>query len=144
MSTPLEVRPTIYKGIQMRSRLEAAYARHLDSIGVAWTHEPICFADERGQYLPDFLVPASEADSCPNDLYIEVKPEGLSYSTLNDALRRMEIIWSTDPKAELRLEQGCGYPVGFTVWFTNHGAGDRQWRLYTSQSPTDHLVWPAI
>lgn len=50
-------RPTTYKGIQMRSRLEAATAAAFDRHDVAWTYEPECFQAEDGsQYLPDFLV----------------------------------------------------------------------------------------
>ena len=47
-------RPTVYKGIQMRSRLEAGFAAWLDGRFIKWHYEPCAFADERGQYLPDF------------------------------------------------------------------------------------------
>jgi len=39
----------------MRSRTEALYAASLHGIAT-WEYEPECFADEHGQYLPDFRV----------------------------------------------------------------------------------------
>lgn len=54
--TQFKARPTVYKGIQMRSRLEAGFAAWLDSEGLAWTYEPFAVADGSGQYLPDFLI----------------------------------------------------------------------------------------
>ena len=67
--TKIQPRPTIYKGIKMRSRLEARFAAGLDLIGADWEYEPHCFASEHGQYLPDFKVAGPWAD-----WYIEVKP----------------------------------------------------------------------
>jgi hypothetical protein len=63
VSNYIKARPTIYKGIQMRSRLEAAYAQHLDADNYPWEYEPECFADETGQYLPDFRIGAYLAPS---------------------------------------------------------------------------------
>jgi len=37
-------RITVYRGIEMRSRLEALAAAYLDRHGFAWEYEPICFA----------------------------------------------------------------------------------------------------
>lgn len=62
-----KARPTVYRGVQMRSRLEAAWAEQWDAEGVEWKYEPRCFASERGQYLPDFLLPGPW-------VYVEVKP----------------------------------------------------------------------
>ena len=49
-------RPTIYKGIKMRSRLEAGFAQWLDEDLFRWQYEPFAVADGTGQYLPDFLI----------------------------------------------------------------------------------------
>ncbi len=75
--TDFKPRPTIYNGVQMRSRLEAGFAMWLDELGVEWEYEPSCFACELGQYLPDFRVRVPLGDGegspvCP--VYIEVKP----------------------------------------------------------------------
>lgn len=50
-------RPTIHGGIRMRSRLEAGFARWLDEQGIEWQYEPYALSGERGQYLPDFVLP---------------------------------------------------------------------------------------
>jgi hypothetical protein len=44
--------PTAYRGIQMRSRLEARTAAFLDSYALGWAYEPI----DLKRYIPDFLV----------------------------------------------------------------------------------------
>lgn len=91
MTQTIKARPTMYNGIQMRSRLEARYAQRLDNNGQAWTYEPECFADRTGQYLPDFHVTSS-------GLYVEVKHENANFES---ALERMHIILSTHPDASL-------------------------------------------
>lgn len=73
-------RPTIYNGIQMRSRLEAGYAAWLDKWKFDWAYEPSAFATEHGQYLPDFRlndVPVADPGAerfIPQTVYVEVKP----------------------------------------------------------------------
>ncbi|NEA21577.1 hypothetical protein [Actinomadura bangladeshensis] len=76
MTKPLKARPTVYKGIRMRSRLEAGFAAWLDETHFDWEYEPCAFATEDGQYLPDFrlrnvFVAWMEK---PATVYIEVKP----------------------------------------------------------------------
>jgi hypothetical protein len=51
-------KPVTYKGVEMRSQLEAQTARALDRIGVAWHYEPTRYADESGQFTPDFKLPS--------------------------------------------------------------------------------------
>ena len=90
MTPTYKARPTLYKGIQMRSRLEALFAQTLDNAKVAWEYEPGAFADHTGQYLPDFRVGL--------DLYIEVKP---TIEAAKSALPAMHRILATHPDAEL-------------------------------------------
>lgn len=91
----VKARPTVYRGIRMRSRLEANYAARLDGIGLKWDYEPMCFADEAGQYLPDFAITATDG----RHFYIEVKPtERLAREWINGPMQR---IWSSDPAAVL-------------------------------------------
>lgn len=115
MTTPS--RPTMYKGVRMRSRLEADYAASLDRGGLKWRYEPQCFAGSKGQWLPDF-----EADGT----YVELKPSGLLEShyvgvdyqhgghkttTIDELLTRMTVTWESEPGAALRLiywEYGVG------------------------------------
>ena len=87
----MQPRPTTYNGIKMRSRLEAHYAQHLDAFGLSWKYEPGTFADQSGQYLPDFLV----TDSSGNRVFVEVKP--------------------TDDQARGAVERLFGFQRGVTV-----------------------------
>lgn len=88
-------RPTLYKGIQMRSRTEAAYAARLDQAGLDWQYEPQCFADETRQYLPDFRIVDR---GCT--VYVEVKG-ALPLDEVAAIQRRMEVIWTSEPTAML-------------------------------------------
>lgn len=104
-------RPTLYKGIQMRSRLEADYAAYLGRRGHQWEYEPDCFADENGQWLPDFRV--TFADDGHKRL-IELKPAQLlipgDRECQNCVIRRVDeiidrarIAWSTDSSLAIEI-----------------------------------------
>lgn len=102
-STPLKARPTTYKGIKMRSRLEAGFAAWLDSVDISWEYEPGCFADETGQYLPDFRLDGVPVNNgCPTALYVEIKPADPELDVMG-AWRRMMPIRSTDKSAVLAV-----------------------------------------
>lgn len=92
----MKARPTIYNGVQMRSRLEARVAAWLDSIGVRWAYEPVAFASPKGQYLPDFGIDLFDW----RKTYLEVKPS-IDQETSDDTFARMEIIWESDGTAML-------------------------------------------
>lgn len=81
MTYTIKARPTVYKGIQMRSRLEAHAASRLDHVGIPWEYEPDCFASEAGQCLPDFKL-------FGKPFYLEVKPLGVLSTEQIKALRR--------------------------------------------------------
>ncbi len=109
-------RPTLYKGVKMRSRLEATAAALFDRHGVEWQYEPVCFASEVGQYLPDFvvvgLVDGCDTDRCHNEMpltYVEVKPWALADKLVR---AKMEIIWASDPSATLVVID----PVEMEMW----------------------------
>ena len=52
---------TDYKGIQFRSKLEAQWAKFLDSISMRWVYEPETFKFSDGTlYMPDFFLPDSK------------------------------------------------------------------------------------
>jgi len=82
-------RPTEYRGIKFRSYLESRFAWHLDSIGEEWLYEPRRFSG----YLPDF-----EIVSAAHPTFMEVKP---TRAEVDDAQRRMTVIWETLPDALL-------------------------------------------
>ncbi len=60
--------PTMFNGIQFRSRLEARWAAMFHLLGLNWEYEPMV---EVGYYIPDFAL------TFPDGLkiYIEVKPK---------------------------------------------------------------------
>jgi hypothetical protein len=109
----------MYKGVAMRSRLEANFAAALDKWGHPWVYEPHCFADETGQYLPDFRIDIGQGQHA----YVEVKPPSITEEELAAAQRRMEIIWSSEPSVGLSLH----------VWGTGRHyvatGAHRDWRL---------------
>jgi hypothetical protein len=99
--------PTVYNGIDMRSRLEAGYAAWLDKRGWRWTYERQhgAFASGKGQYYPDFRIEG--VLNLMNDheavAYVETKP---SYAglDLDQLARRMSVIWSSEPDAHVLLQ----------------------------------------
>lgn len=110
---PGEARRTMYRGIPMKSRLEARAAQFLDSVpGVKWAYEPVAYADQTGQYLPDF-----EAIGLLDvPVLIEVKGAAASeeQTKIGMAMRR---IWSSVPTAALALWTGAVIDEGapFTI-----------------------------
>lgn len=98
MISALTARPTTYKGIRMRSRLEAKVAAVLDKWDVEWLYEPRAYANVKGQYLPDFQLLAREGRAFDHLNFMEVRP------TLEGAYRamtQMAIIWDSEPDAFL-------------------------------------------
>jgi hypothetical protein len=91
----MKARPTIYKGVRMRSRLEALFAASIEGL-CTWEYEPECFADEHGQYLPDFRCTWSR----DNYTYDEIKPR---WEDVEAAARSMEPIFATEPDAILNI-----------------------------------------
>jgi hypothetical protein len=60
-------RPTLYRGTQFRSELEAGWARTLDHLSIGWEYEQrACRLPSGTFYLPDFWLPALRT-------FIEVK-----------------------------------------------------------------------
>lgn len=109
MTTP-KARPTTYKGIRMRSRLEADYAADLDRQCCRWEYEPECFAGPGGQWLPDFG--STFAAVGPLVIFDEVKPvEPLMdlldspqfFDHVDAIIGRMTVAWASRPDAMLRL-----------------------------------------
>lgn len=96
-------RPTIYAGIQMRSRLEADFAAWLDRKKFTWAYEPTCFAGPDGQWLPDFRI---AAEGKPNT-YVELKPmpedDRPTAEFVDSLLRKMQTAWLSEPTSTLQL-----------------------------------------
>jgi hypothetical protein len=64
----MKVIPTIYNGIEYRSRTEARWAVFMDAAECPFLYEPEGFdLGEHGFYIPDFYLPLC-------DLFVEIKP----------------------------------------------------------------------
>jgi hypothetical protein len=94
----IKARPTLYRGILMRSRLEADFAAFLDQTGAEWEYEPTCFAGPAGQWLPDFRVKRDDYN-----VYFEIKPDSTDRDRLDEVLERMSLAWLSEPSATLQL-----------------------------------------
>jgi hypothetical protein len=136
----IPARPTTYRGIKMRSRLEGYFAAMLDGWpGVTWHYEPTCFAGPDGQWLADFRI----IDHHFTD-YAEVKPWPLirDLAGVDAILTRMETAWLSDPYAGLVLffAEAAGGHVSRYVAL----AADRQgepWR-FGFHDHRGGLAWP--
>lgn len=144
MPAEIKARPTLYKGIQMRSRLEADYAAHLDRDGETWEYEPECFASQDGQWLPDFRIGK-------HGTLQEIKPAALlnpregeiDYSVacrIDPILKRMTIARESRPDACLELvfwTYGAQVPDLCVI-----GAPGVPWQACTGSSLL--LMWPGM
>lgn len=93
----LVARPTTYKGIEMRSRLEATVAANLDLWGYDWEYEPRAYAAGRVQYLPDFVLKVDGRLAS----VLEVK--GADPGDTRQVFDQMSVIWRSEPTAFLVL-----------------------------------------
>lgn len=123
-NTRFAARPTTYKGVEMRSRLEARYAAWLDKAGATWTYEPCAFADGASQYLPDFRVDHVQLFARDHTVYVEVKPTA---EQALDAIDGMTPIWASEPDAILVVEAGCQSWNGMCAGLI--GGNVRMWPL---------------
>lgn len=69
--------PTMYNGVQFRSRLEARWAAFFDLCGWQWEYEPF---DLNG-WIPDFMLRGDR------DILVEVKPIDWSRTSVSDCTR---------------------------------------------------------
>lgn len=110
--------PTVYKGVQFRSRLEAKWAYFFDALGWQWEYEPI----DLDYYIPDFLL----LGDIP--CLVEVKPYSL--------LAEFEPLAANLPEAGydylivginpfLTLVNNSGPAFGYTC--QGDGVGGRWW-----------------
>lgn len=79
--------PTMYGGVQFRSRLEARWAVFFDTVGWPWVYEPL----DLRRYIPDFIL-SFEA----GPIAVEVKPETM-LAPLGEYAQRMVLSgWSRE------------------------------------------------
>lgn len=85
--------PTMYRGVQFRSRLEARWAAFFDRIGLQWEFEPEGYETSAGRYLPDFWLPSIYLRGARVGLYFEVKP---SRPAEMEAIKVMALVCGSD------------------------------------------------
>lgn len=96
----LTARPTTYRGIPMRSRLEATVAEWMDANGWFWEYEPRAYAGHGGQYLPDFEIIDVRGQFIPRPYFLEVRP---TLERAYEGTRQMQIILESEPSAILQI-----------------------------------------
>jgi hypothetical protein len=147
--TEFKARPTVYKGIKMRSRLEAGFAKWLDERSFDWEYEPCAFGSDKGQYLPDFKINGLRCSwlTEPTDAYVEVKPASFpnwddesALDQFEALMRGMALIWESEPDAVLLLAQPEGPVAVGQDGFTCTSVG----QLDTGLNPgsSDPFPWP--
>jgi hypothetical protein len=79
MRRAIQAIPTMYRGVMMRSRLEARWAATFDALGWPWVYEPA----DLEWYVPDFALTFE-----PAPIAVEIKPD-LELADLRTYARRM-------------------------------------------------------
>jgi hypothetical protein len=70
MEYSIKAIPTLYRGVQFRSRLEARWAAFFDLCKFKWTYEPY----DLDGWMPDFELRWDAADETVIRVLVEVKP----------------------------------------------------------------------
>lgn len=106
----IPARRTFYRGVLMRSRLEARFAGFLDGIDQPFLYEPWAYASGGQDYLGDFLLPhVFSPFSDPGDgwgfqsLVIEVKGPEPTPTELAAIQERMFLVRDSEPYAQLAI-----------------------------------------
>lgn len=108
--------PTMYNGLQMRSRLEARWAAFFDTVGWPWHYEPF---DLQG-YIPDFVLLLHKP------ILVEVKPA----STIVN--HRLVFDVDEDPRSKIE-ESGWEHEALIVGNYPMEHSG--QWMLGESYEP---------
>jgi hypothetical protein len=99
--TQLKAIQTIYKGTRFRSKLEASYAKTLDSLHVRWTYETNGYHLGKTKYLPDFWLPDINT-------FLEVKGPAIPGAEKAEALAKAVHDDQFDPKTIVILANEMG------------------------------------
>jgi hypothetical protein len=124
MNYNIKAHPTIYSGVNFRSRLEATWAVFFDIIKWKWDYEPY----DLDGWTPDFLltIPCTHSE-CSGDhkILIEVKP----YEKIIQfrGHKCLEFIYGfndeTGEKIPADSSAAFGINSSVTYWEMGHGAG---------------------
>lgn len=107
--TTVQAIETVYKGYRFRSRLEARWAVYLDAMRVEWVYEPEGWVLADGtHYLIDFWLPDL-------DMYLEIKPLGMSKSDEHAARRKCMLLAAMLDKT-VGCVMGAPYDYQMEIW----------------------------
>jgi len=82
--------PTVYSGVQMRSRMEARFAKWCDDHKMKWQYEPEGYVCNGQAYLPDFYLPEIMC-------FVEVKPIAFIHEAKKmEAMANASEMWNHD------------------------------------------------
>lgn len=103
--------PTIYNGIEFRSRLEARWAVFFDQLCIKWAYELEGYELSDGtKYLPDFWLPTFNGG-----MYVEVKPDDLTKYELKKAC-----LLCAGSKRPVWLAIGPPFPTVYKILMPDH------------------------
>jgi hypothetical protein len=122
--------PTIYRGAQFRSRLEARWAAFFDLAGWRWDYEPCDFDG----WIPDFVLFGAHGP-----IYVEVKPTYFTHDDVDkvETLPELEKVRCCKGIDRLILGNGLqddrGLPVLGVMYLAGSGGGrdDVNYTAYT-------------
>lgn len=125
MKYSIKAKPTMYRGVLFRSRLEAKWAAFFDNVGWHWGYEPCEF----NGWFPDFAIYGSEG----HIIYVEVKPICEFCKETTDKIDASGCVSDV-----ILLGQICPIPNSDGISFTNntvqlgwmreqYGSEDFQW-----------------
>jgi hypothetical protein len=127
MKYTIAAHPTTYKGVNMRSRLEARWAAFFDLVSWRWEYEPI---DLPG-WVPDFRVSwdctHSECDG-EHSLLVEIKPYFDNKDFKDHPCLQYTECYGTGIPADAGVGLGANPDIG-TGWFMVHGDGSGEYTL---------------
>ena len=123
MNYTIKAHPTIYRGVEFRSRLEARYAAFFDLLDWRWSYEPLDLVG----WTPDFGVgiPCGHSECVAagetlmhHELLVEVKPYGDAVMFGGHPMWKHSQEWTPPHVVGLGLN-----PEVCTQWEMVHGAG---------------------
>lgn len=131
MDYSIAAHPTLYNGVQFRSRLEARWAAFFDLVGWGWEYEPIDLVG----WVPDFIVKIPCQHSECNDehvLFAEMKP----YTSIkefegHECMKYPYGGFEGDLQIPADSSAAFGLFPDVTWWEMAHGAGGGEETIYT-------------
>lgn len=99
-----------YKGIELRSLHELAWARFWTRAGLAWAYEPTRFYHGRESYTPDFLI---------GKTYIEIKTErAKNLNNFSLCIENLIVIYGKPERHYIHFKPAgaARFETGHTTW----------------------------